>query len=515
MFYGLSTLLSVLLFILAPAFANETDLSANQSSLAPQSQAEWQTLLSSTQSHLAVNFNNTTIPNEPLTSFGRVFAWNMIALDTTAIDHTPPAAGQTYTFAQQFGPPRSARVMAIVHIAMFEAVNAVSHEFKSYTGLAPVAQTIPIDMAIAQAAHDALVFLYPSQQSRLDALLAFDEKFILPNADSEALGKAAAASIVALRSDDGSQTQEPVVGVNFFPQVGPGFWSPDPISKSTTALGENWNQVKPFVIQNATQFLPVPPPSLDSQEWFDNFNQEVALGGDPTMGTPTQRTPEETIHGIFWTYDGVPNICAPPRLYNQVARQLVFERPLEAGTPKTASQAAQFLAVLNTAMADSALTAWTAKWHYSFWRPVTAIRSDIPAGLPIQSDPTFFPLGAQATNMHVSNFTPPFPAYPSGHATIGGGTFEVLRAFFKDQEPFAAVSDEFNGQNFNDKGQLMPLIPVTFNSLTDAESDNAESRIWVGVHWQFDANMGVLAGNQTADFVMANAFQRVAQAAAN
>jgi membrane-associated phospholipid phosphatase len=489
-----------------PVLAAEPDVPVNKSALTPQSQAEWQGLLTSQVSKTAVSFTNTTIPHEPLTSFGRLFAWNEIALDTTAIDHTPPAAGQTYVFGQQFGPPRSARAMAIVHIAMFEAVNAVFHEFKSYTGLAPVDGETPVDLAIAQSAHDALVFLYPSQQSRLDALLAFDEQFIRPNAASKALGQAAAASIIALRSNDGSQTTEPVVGVNFFPQVGPGFWSPDPISQSTTALGANWSQVKPFVIQNATQFLPVPPPSLASQEWVDAFNQEKALGGDPAHGTPTKRTPAETFQGIFWTYDGTPNICAPPRLYNQIARQLVFQR----GTPSSVSGAARLLALLNTSMADAGLTAWTAKWFYQFWRPVTAIRNtDLPAGSPLTPDPTFYPLGGQATNQHGPNFTPPFPAYPSGHATFGGAVFEVMRDFFRDRQAFTIVSDEFDGQNFSDTGVLMPLIPQTFTSLTDAEFQNAESRIWIGVHWQFDADKGVQAGNQVADFIIANAFQPV------
>lgn len=482
-------------------------ISKERSSLATASRAEWQSLLSAQDNRAAVHFNNTTILGEPLSAFGRLFAWNEIALDTTAIDHTPPASGQSYAFGQQFGPARSARAMAIVHIAMFEAVNAVTHGFKSYTGLAPASGHTSLDRAIAQAAHDALVYLYPSQQSRLDALLAYDERFIKPDSASSALGKAAAASIIALRSNDGSQTQEPVVGVNFFPQVGPGFWSPDPVSQSTVALGANWFQVKPFVIKTASQFRPPPPPSLDSQQWYDAFDQIKALGGDPSHGTPTKRTADETLHGIFWTYDGVPNVCAPPRLYNQIARTIMLQRGMGS-----VSSAARFLAAFNTAMADAGLTAWEAKWHYQFWRPVTAIRdTDISADTPITPDPSFYPLGAQATNSHGPNFTPPFPAYPSGHATFGGAVFEVLRAFYKDDEPFTFVSDEFDGQNVSDTGQLMPFVPLTFKSFTAAEYDNAESRIWIGVHWQFDADAGIAAGRSVADYVLANAFQPVEQ----
>jgi hypothetical protein len=488
-----------------PAPAQAPEAAATQSSLAPVSQAEWQGLLAGQDDRQAVAFNDTTIPNEPLSSFGRLFAWNEIALDTNAIDHTPPGPGQTYTFGQQFGPPRAARAMAIVHIAMFEAVNAVVHQYRSYTKLPPVSRNIAVDLAIAQAAHDALVYLYPSQQARLDGLLAFDSRFMVLDNASRALGKQAATSIIALRSNDGSQTQEPVVGVNFTPHGGPGFWSPDPVSQSTLALGANWARVKPFVIKSASQFRPAPPPALDSQEWIDAFNQIRDLGGDPDQGTPTKRTPDQTLQGIFWTYDGVPNICAPPRLYNQVARTLIFQR----GLPSV-SAAARFLAILNTSMADAALAAWESKWHYQFWRPVTAIRNTPASADPaLKPDPDFFPLGAQSTNSHGPNFTPPFPAYPSGHATIGGATFETLRAFFVDDEPFTFVSDEFNGKNFSSTGQLMPRVPVTFESLTEAEFDNAESRIWIGVHWQFDADQGVAAGRSVADFVMQHAFQPV------
>jgi hypothetical protein len=480
-------------------------VAANGSSLAPQSQAEWKRLLARQPDQVAVKFENTTIPNEPLSTFGRLMAWNEITLDTSAIDHTPPSAGQTYVFAQQFGPHRASRAMAIVHIAMFEAVNAIYHQYRSYTGLPRAPRNVSADFAIAQAAHDALVWLYPSQQARLDALLAFDSKFMTPDAASRALGKSAAASIIALRSNDGSQTTEPVVGVDFTPHGGVGFWSPDPVSQATLALGANWGQVKPFVMQRAAQFRPPAPPALDSKEWVDAFNETKELGGDPSLGTPTKRTPEETIHGIFWTYDGVPNLCAPSRLYDQIARTLMLERGMHS-----VSAAARFLAVFNTAMADAGITAWEAKWFYQFWRPVTAIHfTGGGQNKAVQPDPNFMPLGAQATNTHGPNFTPPFPAYPSGHATLGGAVFETLRAFFEDRQPFTFVSDEFNGKNFAADGTLMPLIPVTFNSLTDAEHDNAESRIWIGVHWQFDADQGVAAGQRVADFVLKHAFQPV------
>jgi hypothetical protein len=495
---------------MAPAVAQVEEVdAAHQSPLGEQGSAEWQKLLVRQQSATAVSFNNTTIPGEPLSTYGRLFAWSNIALDTTAIDHTPPAPGQHYTFGQAFGPPRSARAMAIGHIAMFEAVNAIVGKFHSYTGLKPVGTSTTtvgsnpsMDAAIAQSMHDALVFVYPSQKSRLDALLAYDQGFFKANSMGTALGAAAARSIINLRSNDGSQTQEPIVGVNFFPLGGVPNWAVDPISQSTVALGANWAQVTPFVIPGATSFRPPPPPLVTSREYTDAFNETKTLGGDPSFGTPTTRTAEETLEGIFWTYDGVPNICAPPRLYNQIAHQLALSRKMGSVV-----DAAQMFAVLNTAEADAGLTAWEAKWHYQFWRPITGIRNELATGNPaLVPDPNWTPLGAQATNTHGPNFTPPFPAYPSGHATFGGAIFEVLKSYFKDNESVTFISDEFNGQNFDDKGHLMPLEPVTFPSLTAADKSNADSRIWVGVHWQPDADNGDAAGIALADYVLSHAF---------
>ncbi len=479
--------------------------------------AQWQRLLQQQAAQTAVKAADTRMPIPIQSTYDRLFAWNEVALDTTAIDHTPVPPGGTYVFGQQFGPPRSARAMAIVHIAMFEAINAVTPTYRSYVGLAAAHGPVSVDVAIARAAHDTLVYLYPSQAPRLDALLANDLATIGSHAPAlaagNALGTAAAAAIIALRRDDGSARPEPSVGDgpnDFHPIGGVGHWSIDPVSQATVALGAYWGQVRPFVIKSADQFLPPPPPTLDSLLYTLAYYQEIALGGDPMNGTPTFRTPAQTEQGIFWTYDGTPNLCAPPRLYNQLARTVLLQQKYASVVG-----AARFLALLNTAMADAALTAWNAKWHYQFWRPVTAIRYQGQQGNPLlKGIPTWYPLGGQATNTHGPNFTPPFPAYPSGHATFGGSVFETLRALYPDNTPFTFVSDEFNGQNYDIYGNLMPYRPVTYQTLSQAEYDNAESRIWIGVHWQFDADQGDAAGRKVSDWVVAHAFQPLATTSA-
>jgi membrane-associated phospholipid phosphatase len=480
--------------------------------LSPANSAEMQALLKAQIGKLPVRFSNQKLPRIAVSTYDRLFLWNEIGLDTTAIDHTPVPPGETRIFGEQFGPARSSRAMAIPAIAMFEAVNSVYQRYHSYTGLAPIAGEVSLDYALARAAHDTLVWLYPSQSPRLDALFRADAGLISGNSAAlqagNAMGIAAAQSIIALRTNDGAQVPDPRVGVNYFPKVGPGYWSPDPISGSQLALGAYWGQVKPFVMQAGNQFRPATPPGLTSQEYTKNFRRTARLGGDPKNGTPTQRDARQTLMGIYWTYDGTPALCAPPRLYNQVARTLAFQQGVD-----NVEDAARFLALANTAMADAAIAAWDAKWFYQYWRPVTAIRNAASAGNPnTPQNPTWYPLGAQATNTHGPNFTPPFPSYPSGHATFGGALFEIFRHYWPDATPFTFTSDEFNGQNYDIYGNLLPLHPLSYRSFTDAEYDNAESRIWIGVHWQFDADIGIQQGRQVADYVFANAFQPVTNA---
>jgi membrane-associated phospholipid phosphatase len=477
--------------------------------LASENSAELQKLLQVQQQQGAVVFTNHRPPRTPSSAFDRLFMWNEVALDTTAIDHTPVQPGEARVFGEQYGPARASRAMAIVHIAMFEAVNAVTQRYQSYTKLAPVNDDVSLDYAIAQSAHDTLAYLYPSQKERLDGILNVDVGHIQGRAGGlaagRALGVAAANSIIAPRSADGSQTPDPSVGGPFTPIGGVGHWSPDPVSNLTIYLGAFWSQVRPFTLDASSQFRPPPPPPLTDAEYTAAFQQVQAKGGDPRFGTSTDRTAAETVEGIYWSYDGTPALCAPPRLYNQVARTIVLQRGMN-GLP----EAARMLAMINTAMADAAIAAWESKWHYQFWRPVTAIRSAQQNGnAAVTPDPNWVPLGGQATNTRGPNFTPPFPAYVSGHATIGGALFQVMRHYYPDATPFTFTSDEWDGINRDINGQPRPLTPLRFATFTEAETQNAESRIYLGVHWQFDADQGILAGRKVGDWTWDHAFQPV------
>ena len=486
------------------------------SSLSANSKAELARFLAIPATLKAVTPTDLNLSRVAAGSFDRLLLWNEIALDTVAIDHTPLAPGSTedpLSFGEQFGPHRSSRVMAIVQIAVFEAVNATDPRFQSYTHLAPVSGAVSVDAAIAKAAHDTLVWIYPYQKKRLDSLYAQDQ--ILIGGDPAAikagvkLGAKSAAAIIKMRTNDGSELPEQSVGTgpdDYHVINAPGYWSPDPVSQITLAIGSRWYLVKPFVLASSDQYRLPPPPALNSATYAKSYNQVKALGGDPAQGTPTTRTARQSFIGRFWGYDGTPSLCAPPRLYNQVARTVA----IQGGITNT-TEFARYLAIVNTAMADAAITAWDSKWHYQFWRPVTGIRGgDTDGNAATVADAAWYPTGAPATNTAGPNFTPPFPAYPSGHATIGGSLFETMRIFFPDMTKFTFISDEFNGLNRDADGSVRPLLPQKFKSLAEAERDNAESRIYNGVHWEFDATTGVDAGHSVARYVMNHAFQRVA-----
>ncbi|MDQ6702341.1 MAG: phosphatase PAP2 family protein [Pseudomonadota bacterium] len=492
---------------LAAMFALAGSAATAESSLTGENAKELERLLAVPAENQAVRYSFKKPPRIPVDALDRYLMWNEISLDTTAIDHTPvdPASGEDpRRFGEQLGPARASYAMAIIHIAMFDAENAITKKFVSYSGIPPVRGNVSLDRAIAQAAHDTLVALYPFQKDRLDEIFDLDIVTI-PGTQASidagaALGAQAASAILELRENDGSALPEPRWGVDYhpigYPKVQPGIWQSDPISSLKVALGGNWAKVKPFVMTSADQFRAPPPPSLKSTAFKETFNEEVRIGGDPAHGTNTSRTEHQTFIAKFWAYDGTPALCAPPRLYNMVVRTIALQQKMIE-----VPEIARLFALVNVAMADAGLASWETKFFYQFWRPVTAIRA--------QSDPNFYPLGGQATNTQGPNFTPPFPAYTSGHAVFGGALFQILRQFWPDETPFTFVSDEWNGQNKDVNGNIRPLRPASFKSFTQAEWQNAQSRLYMGIHWQFDAKNGIEQGNQVADYVFQHAFRPV------
>ena len=459
--------------------------------------------------HAAPNVRPLAAPMQGLDSLHR---WNVIAINASGLDHTPVAPGENRVFGEQLGPGRSSRAMAIVHIAMFDALDAIVGGYTSYTGTHAAPGSVSVDAAISQAARDTLAAMFPSQTPTFNAYLAEDLARVTnpqQRANGIDLGQRTAAAILAMRLNDGSQIPEPRVGVDYFTSDQPGHWRQDPISLIPLALGAHWGECSPFVVTSTSQFRAPPPPAMTSSAYTAAYNEVKNLGGDG-LNTSTQRTEEQTFIGIFWAYDGTPSLCAPPRLYNQITVQIADQRGLNS------IQFARLLALVNVAMADAGTTIWESKYYYDFWRPITGIRESdrgtgpthLGDGNPdTMGDRRFMPLGAPASNLTGPNFTPPFPAYPSGHAGFGGALFEVMRRFYgTDNIAFTFVSDEFNGQTRDHNGNIRPYRPRSFSNLSQAEEENGQSRIYLGIHWAFDKTEGIALGRRVADYVFDHAF---------
>src|SRR6185295_13465225 len=206
---------------------------------------------------------------------------------------------------------------------------------------------------------------------------------------------------------------------------------------------------------------------LDSPEYAAAYREVQQLGGDGLV-TPTTRTAEQTLIGIFWAYDGTPSLCAPPRLYNQITMRIAHQM----GTDTDVLELARLLALVNVAMADAGIAIWESKFYYQYWRPVTAIReSDEGTG-------------------------------PTGHAGFGGALFEILRKYYRtDRIQFTFISDEFNGVTKGNNGTVRPVVERSFSSLSEAEEENGQSRIYLGIHWAFDKIEGIAQGRHVADYV--------------
>jgi hypothetical protein len=228
--------------------------------------------------HPASNVPPLVGPRHGLDSLHR---WNVIAINASGLDHTPVAPEENRVFGEQLGPGPASRAMAIVHIAMFDVLDAVVGGYTSYTGTHAGPGSISVDAAISQAARDTLAALFPSQTPTFNAYLPQDLAAVR-NAQQRAngidLGQRTAAAILARRFNDGSQIPEPRVGVDYFPSNLPGHWRQDPISLIPLALGAHWGQCIPFVVTSTSQFRAPPPPAMISSVYTAAYNEVKKLG---------------------------------------------------------------------------------------------------------------------------------------------------------------------------------------------------------------------------------------------
>lgn len=461
----------------------------------------------------------------------RIEFWHKVALDTVVLDHTPTEDGGAPV--NQGGPTRTSRALAMIQVAVFEAVNSIDGEYNNFTG--PIrngGNAASPDAAAAQAAYATMVTLYPDQEERLSAILEADLAIIEGNEQTSRyengirLGARAATKIFRDRENDNSENVEPSFGeggvvadgsTTYFntPVNGGttniGEWEPDPNTPEfagdfNLSLGAYWGGVTPFVLKSGDQFRAPVPPLPGDKAYRKAYNEVASLGGaQDNSQTPSTSTDETRFVGNFWGYDGVPLIGVPPRIYSQIASQVADYRIQDP------VKYARYLAMVSVGMADAAISSWDSKFYYNLWRPVTGIRKNDKAS-GTRRDKTWNPVGVSVVNTEEAiRPTPPFPAYPSGHAAFGATVFNILGEFFGDKTAFTFISDEFNGEGvdpfFPDRPR--PLVPVRFKSFSEAQEENGRSRVFNGVHWNFDDTAGQEMGEKIADYLLnkASAFQ--------
>lgn len=435
-----------------------------------------------------------------------ILEWNAVMLEANARDHA-------LAHPEEGGPVLTGRAFAIVSGAMYDAYNSVKHIGGAFLTTAPALKGANVDAAVAQAAHDTLLALFPSQKNLFDRSLKVT-LLMVPNGAKEnhgrAVGRLVAAQILAARANDGTdQVMEP----GYEPSGLPGFHAADPLHPSQGYYASGAMNVSPFAITNLDDFAAPPlddgTPAgreafMSSPEYTAAYNEVMSLGGDGKT-TPTQRTASQTVIGTFWGYDGRPGLGTPPRLYNQIVRTIAQQQH------NSEAQNARLFALVNIAMADAGLAAWNTKYADAMWRPIMGIRYGAADGnAATVGDANWTPLGAPASNPRPgdTNFTPPFPAYTSGHATFGAAAFQILTRFYgRDDIKFSFVSDEFNGITRDANGHVRPVVKRTFQSFTQAKLENAQSRIYLGIHWAFDRDEGIKQGDQVANYVFDHVLQ--------
>jgi len=358
------------------------------------------------------------------------------------------------------------RSFAIMHAAMYDAVNAIDRSHEPYlVELERVPAAASQDAAASVAAHDVLSALYPAFQTTLDSQLS-EELAGLPadarRTQGEAVGHAVAAAVLDLRRDDGSAAQPiPFVFIN-----APGRYQSTPPNFPPEPQFTHWSHVMPFVLRRADQFRPGPPPALTSDAYGDSFNQVKALG----IADSTAATPGEKLIGRFWN-------GAIQNYWNEIAQTATLRQGL------TTANSARLFALLNLSLADSVIAFYDAKYTYNFWRPVTAIRAAALRTNPAtQPDPNWLPEAAK---------TPNDPSYPGAHAAISAAAQAVLVAFFDKDDISLNVTSE-----------VLPGTERHFESFSAAEREASLSRIFAGVHFSTDEQAGEILGRRVADFVI-------------
>jgi len=366
-------------------------------------------------------------------------------------------------------PPAAQRVVAMVQVAMFDAINSIERRYRPYLAQLPTPTTASKDAAAAAAAGSVLAGLHPQAQGELNgATTAYLSN--IPDGDAKSqgisLGEAVAAKILEARAKDGADVADA-----YRPKTKPGVYVPTPIT-----VASMWPNVKPFAMTSPSQFRPEPPIALTSEQWASDYNEIRELGGRAS----SKRTAKQTEDARFWSITG-------PQATDPVARQLVAVKRMDL------VDSARFMALAAVALADAYIAVMDAKYHYEFWRPVTAIRNgDTDDNPATERDATWQPI----------DNTPMHPEYPCAHCIGSAALAAVGEAVFGTADvPEIAVTSS-----------SAPGITHRWTNLHAYADEVAYARIWAGFHYRFSVRDGQDMGRKIGQYVVNSVMQPAAVA---
>jgi hypothetical protein len=387
--------------------------------------------------------------------------WNTIAQDTVV---NTPGIFQNEALLY----------MAYVQAAVYDAVASIQGGYQPYGPNIAAPAGASADAAVVEAAYRTLTYYFPAQAATLDSFYA-EALGLIPDGPAKtegiAVGNTAAADIIALRTGDGRQPVGTLTPYTPPASAGLAFWEPTPpafLPPQTPWLRDT----RPFVINSADQFLPEPPPALNSREWVEEYN-EIKLWGRAT-GSP--RTQEQTDIAQFWATNVI-------RQYNTAFRDVATSHALSL------LQTARLLAMGNIVGADTQIACWNAKYHYGFWRPITAIaKPDRDDGNPLtQKDLSWTP----------TLTTPNHPEYPAAHGCLTSAMAKVFSGFLGTNRIDITLTST-----------IVPTMPTRhFERANDLRAEIIQARLWGGLHYRDSSVKGVVLGRRVAQYVLRHAFQ--------
>jgi hypothetical protein len=365
-------------------------------------------------------------------------------------------------------PPPGFRAMAIVNVAMFDAVNSIERRYQPYLTQLNAAPATSKEAAVAAAAGTVLAGLLPRASDEVKAALTSYLANIpdgTSKTDGIALGETVAARILEARANDGANAPD-----DYRPRTTPGVYVP-----TAPTLVPMWPKVKPFAMTSPAQFRPEPPPKLDSAQWVADYNEIKALGSKDN----SRRSVKQTEDARFWIFTG-------PNAYFPLALQLASARNMSI------VDSARFLALSSIAISDALVAVFDAKYHYEFWRPITAIRNgDTLNVAAIERDATWQPI----------TDTPMFPEYPCAHCIAAASLAAVVEGVVGKDVP-----------EFNATSPTAPGVTHRWANMQSFVNEVSEARIFAGFHYRFSTKVGEQMGYKIGDHVAKNFLQPVTPA---